>query len=389
MPKSFCPACGKPIAASATVCKACGASVLIATAKMPSPDAETVKYPRPKTRRSARKAVHRPSMQDRMLEHLREATQDEYEIIDEIGRGGMATVYRARDVSLDRNVAIKVMSPALLDGEDWPERFKREARTAGALSHPHIIPVHAVRESGDLLYFVMKFVEGRSLDAVVRERGRLPVDLVVRILSEVASALAYAHRKGVVHRDVKPANIMLDDGGWAVVTDFGIAKLAQAHGLTMTGATVGTPAYMSPEQCMAGEVTGLSDQYSLGVVAYELLTGRVPFVADSMMAMFTAHTQEPPPSLLESCPDCPPALVAIVERMLAKNPNDRWPSLEEVVAALGPLQGNTGQAVRTAAPPPVASETEPGGGWMPLLVWLAILLPMIALIAWLAYVVGL
>jgi serine/threonine-protein kinase len=359
---------------------------------MHPPDAPTIQYEARPKRASRGRKVPRPSVQDRMIADLRDATQGEYDISGELGRGGMATVFLARDVSLDRQVAIKVMSPALLHAAggggvaDAVARFKREARTAAALSHPHIVPIHAVRESGDLLFFVMKFVEGRPLDAIIRERGRLPVDQVVRILSEVASALAYAHRKGVVHRDIKPANIILDDDGWAVVTDFGIAKLAQAEGLTMTGATIGTPAYMSPEQCMAQEVTGRSDQYSLGVVAYELLTGRVPFAADSMMAMFLAHSQEPPPPLREACPECPPALAAVVERMLAKNPEDRWPTLDEVGAALADLRVASGE--RQVAAGGGVSEPDSGSGLMPLLVWSLILVPMLALIAWLAYAMG-
>src|SRR5262245_36114831 len=168
----------------------------------------------------------------------------------------------------------------------------------------------------------MKFVEGRPLDSVLVDRGALPIPMVVQILTEVGGALAYAHRKGVVHRDVKPANIMLDDGGWAVVTDFGIAKLEQKKGLTMTGTTVGTPTYMSPEQCAAEQVTGRSDQYCLRIVAYELLTGRVPFSADSLMGMFMAHMGDTPPPLLDGRPDCPQLLVKIVDRMLAKSPEE-------------------------------------------------------------------
>ena len=389
-PKSFCPACGKRVAARDVVCKACGADIGVATALMHPPDAPTIQYQATPKRASRGRKAPRPSVQERMIADLRHATQGEYDIRGELGRGGMATVFLARDISLDRQVAIKVMSPALLHAgaADAVERFKREARTAAALSHPHIVPIHAVRESGDLLFFVMKFVEGRPLDAIVRAQGRLPVDQVVRILSEVASALAYAHRRGVVHRDIKPANIILDDDGWAVVTDFGIAKLAQAEGLTMTGATIGTPAYMSPEQCMSQEVTGRSDQYSLGVVAYELLTGRVPFAADSMMAMFLAHAQEPPPPLRPACPDCPPALAAVVERMLAKNPEDRWPSLEDVGGALAELRVPSGERPQAAAAV-TGPEPDSGSGWMPLVVWSLILVPMLALIAWLAYVMGL
>jgi serine/threonine-protein kinase len=387
--KSFCPACGKRVAARDVKCKACGADIGVATALMHPPDAPTIKYQATPKRPSRGRKAPRPSAQERMIADLRDATRGEYDIRGELGRGGMATVFLARDVSLDRQVAIKVMSPALLhrDAADAVERFKREARTAAALSHPHIVPIHAVRESGDLLFFVMKFVEGRPLDAVVRERGRLPVDQVVRILSEVASALAYAHRRGVVHRDIKPANIILDDDGWAMVTDFGIAKLAKAEGLTMTGATVGTPAYMSPEQAIGAAITGRSDQYSLGVVAYELLTGRAPFVADSMMAMLMAHAQDPPPPLSDACPECPAALAAVVERMLAKNPDERWASLDEAAAALAGLRVPSGE--RPVAKAAAVTDPDSGSGLMPLLVWSLILVPMLALIAWLAYAMGL
>jgi serine/threonine-protein kinase len=272
-----------------------------------------------------------------MMEALRAATLGEYEILGEIGRGGMASVYLAHDIHLDRKVAIKVMSPALLDGEGASERFKREARTAGALSHPHIIPIHAVKESGELLYFVMKYVDGRSLDSVIEAHKTLPIPMVVQILFEVAGALAYAHRAGVVHRDVKPGNIMIDRDGWAVVTDFGIAKVVQEQGLTMTGTAVGTPAYMSPEQCMAKEVSGRSDQYSLGIVAFHMLTGRLPFAAESLMEMFLAQTNQRPASIVAMRPDCPPRLAEVVERMMSKSPEDRWPSLDDVLGALSPL----------------------------------------------------
>src|SRR5260370_7900524 len=160
----------------------------------------------------------------------------------------MATVYLAHDIALARKVAIKVMSPALFADAGFAERFKREARTAASLSHPNIIPIYAVQEGGRVLYFVMKFIEGRPPDASIKEVGALPIPMVQAIVNQVGSALGYAHKRHVVHRDVKPANIMVDSDGWAVVTDFGIAKVSEAHGLTMTGATVRTPYYMSPEQ---------------------------------------------------------------------------------------------------------------------------------------------
>src|SRR5216117_4530739 len=190
------------------------------------------------------------------------------------------------------------------------ERFKREARTASVLSHSHIIPIYAVRDSEHVLYFVMKHVQGRSLDQVVRDVGPLPIAMIQAIVAQVSDALGYAHRHGVIHRDIKSANIMLDEEGWAVVTDFGIAKVVQAEGLTVTGVTVGTPTYMSPEQCDARELTGASDQYSLGVVAYEMLTGALPFKGDSTMSVMYAHFNERPRPLAELRPDCPPNLAA-------------------------------------------------------------------------------
>jgi serine/threonine protein kinase/alpha-tubulin suppressor-like RCC1 family protein len=347
MAQPQCPSCGTPVPAGAVVCAKCGTRVgktlaeSVATAMMGPHDTPTVSY-KPadvdSTRSESAEGESAFLTQGRIMKALKTATLGDYEILAELGRGGMATVYLAHDVSLDRKVAIKVMSPALLDGEGAIERFKREARTAGALSHPHIIPIHAVRQSGELLYFVMKYVEGRPLDDVVREQGQLPIPMVVQILTEVAGALAYAHRKGVVHRDVKPANIMLDDDGWAVVTDFGIAKVAQQKGLTLTGSTVGTPAYMSPEQCAAKDVTGRSDQYSLGIVGYELLSGQVPFSADSLMGMFMAHMSEAPRPLLEARPDCPPVLARTIERMMAKAPDERWSSLDDVVTSLESMQ---------------------------------------------------
>ncbi len=272
---------------------------------------------------------------DALLQALRDATLGEYEVLGELGRGGMATVYLAHDIALDRKVAIKFMSPTLMAGEGMAERFKREARTAGQLSHPHIIPIYAVREHGELLYFVMKFIAGRSLDSIIREVGPLPIPMVQTILQQVGSALGYAHRRGVIHRDIKPANVMLDSDGWAVVTDFGIAKVSETQGLTVTGATVGTPSYMSPEQCAAKELTGASDQYSLGVVAYEMLSGKLPFVAESVMAVMYAHFNEPPPLVALSRPDCPPALAEAVMRMLEKEPAHRFPSMEAATAAAG------------------------------------------------------
>jgi len=280
------------------------------------------------------------------LELLRATTLGEYEILGELGRGGMATVYAAHDIALDRRVAIKVISPSLGASPPLVERFRREARTAASLSHPNIIPIYSVRHADRLLYFVMKHVDGRPLDSILRETGALPVPTVQAILGQVAGAVGYAHRHGVVHRDIKPGNILIDDEGWCVVTDFGIAKVAESEGLTTSGMMVGTPAYMSPEQCLSNDISGATDQYALGVVAYEMLTGRLPFPGTSMMSVMYAHVHVPVPAIEELRAECPPELAGAVMRMLAKEPADRWPSIEEAVAALGHVTASQDEPTR-------------------------------------------
>jgi hypothetical protein len=268
-----------------------------------------------------------------LIDALRRATTGEYDVGGELGAGGMATVYLAHEIALGRKVAIKVMSPALLAMSGMVERFKREARTAASLSHPNIIPIYTVKQSQDVVFFVMKFIEGRSLESIVKAAGALPVPLVQAVLYQAAAALGHAHQAGVVHRDVKPANIMVDRDGWVVVTDFGIAKVAETTGLTMTGATIGTPSYMSPEQCEAKrELTGASDQYSLGIVAYEMLTGHTPFRAETTLGLLYAHVHEPPPPLGD---DVPVEVADALMRMLEKDPARRFPDVESAIAALG------------------------------------------------------
>src|SRR5256885_6637769 len=321
--RTFCTRCGTSVGSGAFFCPRCGTSIPVVTDEA----AATVATPA-----SGPPAGQRIGQ----LDALRRATLGEYDVLGELGHGGMATVYLAHDLALDRSVAIKVLAPALLAmGEGMVERFKREARTAAALSHPHIIPIYAVKESDEVLYFVMKYVQGRPLDAVIRDVGPLPIPMVQAIVAQVGDALGYAHRHGVIHRDVKSANIMLDEEGWAVVTDFGIAKVLQAEGLTMTGVTVGTPTYMSPEQIGTHEVTGASDQYSLGVVAYEMLTGKLPFHGESIMSVMYAHFNDPARPVTELRPDCPPNLAAAVMRMLEKDPLRRWPSMDDLVAVCG------------------------------------------------------
>jgi serine/threonine-protein kinase len=278
--------------------------------------------------------VHPEIAKDEVLGLLIEATLGEYDVYGLLGRGGMASVYLALDLALNRKVAIKVMSPALLSGDDAVARFKREAQTAAGLQHPNIIPIYAVRQTPRLVYFVMKYIEGRPLDSIIKELGSMPLDMARPILSQVAGALQFAHKKGIVHRDIKPANIMVDEDGNAIVTDFGIAKVSEAKGLTMTGATVGTPYYMSPEQYSGTNITGAADQYSLGIVAYEMLTGKTPFEGDSIMTVMKGHLMDPPPSLTDRRADLPRNVADTIMRMLEKKPEDRFPDLTEFVKAL-------------------------------------------------------
>ena len=270
-----------------------------------------------------------------LLELIRQATLGEYEILSEIGQGGMATVFLAHEIALDRRVAIKVMSPQQVHGKEAFERFKREARTAANLNHPHIIPIYAVREVEPLLFMAMKFVNGRSLDTILRDTGPLSFPMIRTILADVSSALDYAHRQGVVHRDVKPGNILLDDEGFAFITDFGIAKAAKGENLTRTGTTVGTPSYLSPEACSGLPAGPAADQYSLGIVGYEMVTGLLPFTAESSLGMMYAQVHNPPRPTEEFRPDCPTDLLDSLDRMLEKQPEDRFANLKEAALALG------------------------------------------------------
>jgi hypothetical protein len=274
------------------------------------------------------------SLWDPILERLRGATTGKYEIGRVLGTGGMAAVYLGREVRLSRRVAIKVMSPGLMMTPGMVERFHHEAVTIAALSHPNIITIYTVEEANDLHYFVMKYISGPSLETVVRRDGPLPKSVVRVWLTQIASALGYGHRQGVIHRDIKPANILLDDEGNAVVTDFGIAKVPKRSNLTQTGMTLGTPAYMSPEQCTSQEITPASDQYSLGIVTYEMLTGEPPFTGPTLEIM-KAHVDKPHRPITAFRPHCPPELVAAVNRMLEKDPASRWRNMEEMMASIG------------------------------------------------------
>ena len=287
---------------------------------------------------------------DPLLDRLRAATVGLYDVAGEIGRGGMAVVYIATDLRLGRRVAIKVMEPRLNFTPGMAERFLQEARIAAQLQHHNIIVVHEVQHDGELIFFVMRLVEGGSLDEICRRLAQkqlqIPIDQTQWILWQSARALAYAHSEGIIHRDVKPANILISTKGEVVVTDFGIAKAVDAEGLTKSGMAIGTPTYMSPEQFVGQDpLSGAADQYALGIAAYEMLTGAPPFTGD-LYRIIAAHGSTPAPDVREKRTDCPAPLADAVMRMLAKSPADRWPSLDAALSVLGQGLAIDGSATR-------------------------------------------
>ena len=305
-----------------------------------------------------------PTGGDRALEtRLAAALAGAYTIEAEIGRGGMGVVYRAHDEKLKRTVAIKVLPPELAYRQDIRARFVREAETAARLSHPNIVPIHSVGEGNDLVYFVMGYVDGESLGVRIKRRGRLSMEEVRRIMRETSDALSAAHQQGVIHRDVKPDNILLEGTrGRVMVTDFGIAKALSAEGgtLTDTGIAIGTPAFMSPEQA-AGErvIDGRSDLYSLGVVSYQMLTGELPFNSPTVPGLLMKQIGTPATPVDQLRPDTPRELALTVMRCLEKDPEDRWPTADALRRALetGTYAGPSPRAApRRSAPAPVSRD---------------------------------
>ncbi len=277
--------------------------------------------------------------EDELGTHVAEVLSANYELESEVGRGGMGIVYCARDRRLKREIAIKVLPPELSFRADIRQRFLREAETAAQLNHPNIVPIYTVEEKDNLVYFVMAYIKGDNLGVRLQQHGPLPPVEVRRILKEVAEALAYAHNRNVIHRDIKPDNIIIDEEtGRAMVTDFGIARALTDSGdsrLTATGMAIGTPAYMSPEQS-AGDraIDGRSDLYSLGVVGYQMLCGQTPFVASNTPSMLVKHLSERPVPVEERWPDIPPDLARAVMMCLEKDPADRFPNAAAFAQAL-------------------------------------------------------
>jgi serine/threonine protein kinase len=328
----FCSRCGSEITGKSKFCPSCGLDLMATTPVH---------------------AIATGVLQE--LDLVRESLAAEYEIIEELGRGGMAMVYRAKDRQLEREVAVKVLPFSLAFDTEFVERFQREARTAAQLEHPNIISIYRVGRSGRVIYFVMKFLRGGSVSTVLAQRKKLTPPEIRRLLSEAGSALGYAAQRGIVHRDIKPDNIMFDEFGQSVLTDFGIAKAAPGQKLTGTGMSIGTPHYMSPEQARAQAIDGRSDIYSLGVVAYQCLTGTVPYDGEDSFSIGYKHITEPIPT---------PSLVTaderrifeVIKRMLMKDPNDRFQTCEELVASF------RGQPIAAPGAVRVSAATYVGSG---------------------------
>jgi serine/threonine protein kinase len=308
---SFCPRCRVgQVDEGATECPICG-------------------YELPKDKTVAMRVA------DELEQTVRKELGRYYQVERPLGQGGMSVVYLARELDLNRSVAVKVLPVRLSFDQESVKRFQREAKIAAGLDHPHIVPVYRVGTTPSLLWYAMKLVEGQSLAQILKAHPQMGADEVVAIIEQVGAALHYAHRRGVVHRDVKPSNVMVDQDGWAWVCDFGVAKAFGAVPLTQTGSTLGTPRYMSPEQCYGGALDGRSDQYSLATLTYECLAGQPAFIADSIGEYVHKHTSVPVPSLRETRPDLPDNIVDAVARALSKAPDKRFPDVRAFVDALG------------------------------------------------------
>jgi serine/threonine protein kinase len=260
---------------------------------------------------------------------------ERYELEELVGTGGMSSVYRAHDRLLERDVALKVLHQQFVADTDYVERFRREARSVAQLSHPNIVTVIDRGEQDGRQFIVFEYINGENLKALVEREGPLSEQDAVRLALQIARALGFAHDNGLVHRDVKPQNVLLNGDGQAKVTDFGIARsLDVKGGLTQTGTVMGTSDYIAPEQARGSRVDAQSDIYSLGAVLYELLTGEVPFPGDNFVAVAMRHINEPPPSVRERRPDVSPRLDALIRRAMAKEPRDRFGSMDELCAEL-------------------------------------------------------
>jgi serine/threonine-protein kinase len=311
---------------------------------------------------------------------------DRYELEQQIGSGGMSTVFCAHDAQLDRRVAIKILHERFADDGEYVERFRREARSVAQLAHPNIVHVIDRGEDEGRQYIVFEFIEGENLKELIQRAGALPLRRAVELAATVADGLAFAHERGLVHRDVKPQNVLLSENGTVKVTDFGIARSLEVdHGLTQTGTVVGTGEYLAPEQANGGVVSPATDVYSLGVVLWEMLTGRVPFEGDTFVAVALRHVNEKAADTREFRSDVPPRLAAAIAKALEKDPAHRFPTMrefaEELRACLAPQAGaeDATQVIRL----PQQRKARPAGRrrWPLVYIAVAVLIGAAALVA--------
>jgi serine/threonine-protein kinase len=343
-----CPKCGLPDLDEDTVmCPACGFSL-------------------------AEETADQDGIPPLMEANVRRELEREFRIEGVLGRGGMSIVYLARERDLNRLVAIKVLPLQLTMGPDAVDRFKREAKIAASLDHPHIVPIYRIGATPTFMWYSMKWVKGRSLRDILAETGPMSLDDVVKTIEPVAAALDHAHRRGIVHRDVKPENVLIDESGWVTVCDFGIAKAFGTVPLTQTGGTLGTPAYMSTEQCYGQALDGRSDQYSLATLTYECLAGTPPFSGESLGEIVRKHCLELPPPLAEKRPELPGQVAEALQRALSKNPGDRFDDVLQFAQALGgaPIRPTPTFVTTTGLQDTVATApTEPVDGVRPKRRW--------------------
>src|SRR6266487_2318613 len=291
---------------------------------------------------------------DGLMQRLQRLVEGKYRVDRMVGKGGMGAVFLAHDLTLAREGALKVLPPDISMDEVIVKRFQQEAKTAAKLDHTNISPIYRVESEGGLNYFVMKYIAGVSLEDVLEQKKEpLAADYIQRVVWEAACALGHAHSRGIVHRDVKPANIMFDHDGKVMLTDFGISKALQAaSAFTGTGMIIGTPHYMAPEQAKGQAVDGRADQYSMGVVAYRMITGQLPFSGDSVHTILYKHIFEEVQAPKTLRPDISEAISAAVKRAMAKEPDQRFPTMEDLATAVWPEQPVSAAKGGRPAPPP-------------------------------------
>jgi serine/threonine protein kinase len=332
-----CSHCDSPLPEGSRFCMTCGAD-------LSDPSVST------RTRAAAKE----------LFEAIKIAVQGRYNVSDLLGRGGMGAVFLAEDLRLGRTVAIKVLRPDLATEGSFIGRFEREARIAAKLDHPNIIPIHSVEEVDGVHFFVMKYVAGKSVEELLSGQP-WAIEHCRQVLWQAACGLGHAHQRSVIHRDIKPSNIMIDESGRAMITDFGISKaLQQDTQYTSTGQVVGTPRYVSPEQAQGLPLDGRSDQYSLAVVGFQMLTGRLPLIAETVHALMYKHIYEVPPTVHSLRPEVPEDLSAALERALKKEPTERFATMEDFATAIWPER-----PVRAGLPTPTVGAFAPLARLMP------------------------